>query len=79
VRPAASTPVRRVYDVATRGWVDTRIVPWESLTANAQVWGPAIVEHPTTTVYAATGQQVSVDRVGNLLITLQPRPEESSP
>jgi N-methylhydantoinase A len=70
VKPLPLAPARRVYDVATSAWLDTPILHWESLASDAHVAGPAIVEHPTTTVYVAVGQQVSVDRVGNLLITL---------
>ncbi|SLJ80201.1 Uncharacterised protein [Mycobacteroides abscessus subsp. abscessus] len=33
-----------------------------------QLDGPVVVEHPTTTVYVAHGQQVHVDSIGNLLI-----------
>lgn len=65
--PAGSRPV---YDVASHAWLDTPILHWEGLVTDEQIAGPAIVEHPTTTVYVAAGQQVSVDRVGNLLITL---------
>jgi N-methylhydantoinase A len=70
VKPLTPSPARPVYDVASGEWLETPVLHWESLASNAHVAGPAIVEHPMTTVYVAAGQQVSVDWVGNLLITL---------
>jgi N-methylhydantoinase A len=61
---------RPVYDVTAGRWIDTPVVSWESLRPDTPVDGPAIVEHPTTTVHVPAERKVSVDAVGNLLITL---------
>ena len=34
------------------------------------VRGPAVIEHPTTTVYVAGGQSAALDRLGNLELTI---------
>ncbi|NMO02015.1 hydantoinase/oxoprolinase family protein [Gordonia sp. TBRC 11910] len=60
---------RRVYDVAARDWLDATVVDWHSLQPGRKIRGPAVVEHPTTTVYTGLGQQVGIDTFGNLIIT----------
>lgn len=66
--PARSARSRRIYDVAASAWFDAVVVDWQELGAD-RIAGPAIVEHPTTTVYVASSQQVAVDALGNLVIT----------
>ncbi|WP_236790834.1 hydantoinase/oxoprolinase family protein [Amycolatopsis sp. GM8] len=61
---------RPVYDVVSGGWLKATIVPWPALRTGDRIPGPAVVEHPTTTVYVDANQWVSIDAVGNLLITL---------
>lgn len=61
--------VRKVYDLAAGGWMDATVVDWFSLAPGEQIAGPAVVEHPTTTVYTGFGQRVGVDVFGNLIIT----------
>ncbi len=60
---------RSVYDVDEAEWLDAKILRWSGLEVGVQTLGPAIVEHPTTTVYVSAIQEVSIDKVGNLLIT----------
>jgi N-methylhydantoinase A len=67
---AAAPRTRPVYDVTAARWIETPVVPWESLRPDAPVDGPAIVEHPTTTVHVPAERKVTIDAVGNLLITL---------
>lgn len=64
---------RPVYDLSVAAWRDTPVLRWETLVTGTQVDGPVVVEHPTTTVYVGSGQHVSVDPIGNLLITMPPR------
>lgn len=59
---------RPVYDVNADAWFDATVVDWDSL-GTEPVAGPAVIEHPTTTVYVASGQQVAVDHIRNLVIT----------
>lgn len=71
VAPAAAETApttRQVYDVHAGAWFDAAVAHWNELGA-APIPGPAVVEHPTTTVYVASGQQVAVDELGNLVIT----------
>ncbi len=69
VRAPQDGPASRpVYDVGERAWSDAAILDWGRLGGEA-VEGPAVIEHPTTTVYVASGQQVARDRIGNLVIT----------
>lgn len=59
---------RKVYDVNAANWFDAAVIEWHDLGAE-HVAGPAIVEHPTTTVYVASAQRVALDALGNLVIT----------
>src|SRR5699024_6166268 len=59
---------RQVYDVNEASWFDAIVLDWDNLGSEA-IPGPAVIEHPTTTVYVASGQQVALDPIGNLVIT----------
>ncbi|WP_449279474.1 hydantoinase/oxoprolinase family protein [Leucobacter sp. GX0328] len=65
--PAAPTS-RQVYDVNQAAWFDATVIDWNGLGTDP-IPGPAVIEHPTTTVYVASGQQVALDAIGNLVIT----------
>ena len=67
-RRATQQTSRKVYDVNVGGWFDAAVIDWDALGSDA-VTGPAVIEHPTTTVYVSSGQQVAVDTIGNLVIT----------
>lgn len=64
----AGARTRRIYDGTSRAWIDVAVRDWEQLAADEVLPGPAVLEHPTTTVVVAAGQAVSVDRYGNLII-----------
>lgn len=69
--PARTNGQRRerpVYDAAAGALVAAEILDWTSLAVGERVVGPAVLEHPTTTVYVAAGQQAAVDAHGNLII-----------
>ncbi|PFW98999.1 Acetophenone carboxylase gamma subunit [Nocardia farcinica] len=66
--PATSAQTRPVFDVRANDWLDAVVVDWIAMEPDRQLDGPVVVEHPTTTVYVAHGQQVHVDSIGNLLI-----------
>jgi N-methylhydantoinase A len=63
---------RPVYDRRRRArgapGVAAAVVDWDGLVTGEALSGPAIVEHPTTTVYVDRGQSVEVDRHRNLII-----------
>lgn len=66
-RPAASR-TREVYVPEEAGRVSVEVVDWLDLDAGMRVPGPAIIEHPGTTVVVGTGQVAAVDTYGNLTI-----------
>ncbi len=57
---------RRIYDRGAH--VSAEVVDWTALSVDERVLGPAVLEHPTTTVYVAAGQRAAVDTHGNLII-----------
>ena len=59
---------RRVYDTVAGAYADAAVVQWGGLTAGSELPGPAVVEHPTTTVFVGSGQVAAVDPHGNLVI-----------
>lgn len=65
----AERPGRRVFDVRAMQWCEAPVHDWNSMQPGAVIPGPTIVEHPTTTVYVASQQEVQMDHIGNLVIT----------
>ena len=61
---------RSVYFYGT-GLTDTPIYRSEGLWPGAAIAGPAIVEHPDTTVVVGIGQRLEVEAYGNMIIHLQ--------
>jgi N-methylhydantoinase A len=59
---------RSVFDVALGDRVDATVAHWNELSPDHAVPGPAVIEHPTTTVFVGSTQVAQVDRFGNLLI-----------
>ena len=68
-RTPIERPSRKVYDVRSGQWNEAPVLDWETMQPGHTVPGPAVVEHPTTTVYVASQQEVQMDSIGNLLIT----------
>lgn len=68
VRPAVT--LREVYDPVLNKWAATSIWPWLDLPVDHRVGGPAVIEHPETTVYVGPRQTAVVDTAGNLTIDL---------
>lgn len=50
------------------GWIDTRVYYRELLAPDMKVQGPAIVEEPSATTVIYSGQTLTVDTYGNLII-----------
>jgi N-methylhydantoinase A len=73
-KPSAETApqprLRRIFEPATREWTDADVWQWSAMPAGFRVSGPAIVEHPETTVYVGPGQSARLDNAGNLSIDL---------
>ncbi len=70
-RGAAPPPKsrRRVFDFLDRKWTACDIYDRESLRPGARVAGPALIEEATTTTVVRRRQELSVDQLGNLIIT----------
>lgn len=78
-KPAPSRPAsgvhragtfRDVYDPVVNEWATMPIWPWLDLPVGRRIGGPAVIEHPETTVYVGPRQTAVVDPVGNLIIDL---------
>ena len=54
-------------------WFEAPVHDWETMQPGLVIAGPTIVEHPTTTVYVASRQEVQMDHIGNLVITTAQR------
>ncbi|MFZ0040833.1 MAG: hydantoinase/oxoprolinase family protein, partial [Solirubrobacteraceae bacterium] len=66
----APPPVsRRIYEPTLRREMEAQVVHWDEMPSTFRVDGPAIVEHPTTTVYVGPTQRAELDAHGNLIIT----------
>lgn len=65
---SAPSSTRQVYDVSASAWFDAVVLEWNAVGADL-LSGPAVIEHPTTTVYVSSGQCVARDDIGNLVIT----------
>ena len=59
---------RRVY--WEEEWTDTPIFDGPALAAGAQIEGPAIIEHPGTTIALPPGARAAVDDAGHTHIQL---------
>jgi N-methylhydantoinase A len=73
-RPSASGKpkqgARQVFDPEANVWRPTPVWDWLSLPIGERIAGPAVIEHPETTVYVVAGQMAVVDSIGNLVIDL---------
>jgi len=67
-RTGAQRRERPIYDGAACAHVSAEVVDWTALGVGEHVAGPAVLEHPTTTVYVAAGQHAAVDPHGNLIV-----------
>ena len=63
-----SSSERRVFMDVRKGWQDTKIYDYHVLGVGSKIYGPAVIEAPTTTVALPEGCTGSVDRLGNLVI-----------
>lgn len=59
---------RSIFDTEQQRFVDATILSWQAMPAGEVLEGPAILRHPTTTVYVGASQRAHVDAYGNLLI-----------
>jgi N-methylhydantoinase A len=67
---APKAGARRIFEPASLKWTEADVFEWLEMPAGFAVSGPAIVEHPETTVYVGPGQTAQLDNAGNLSIDL---------
>lgn len=61
---------RELIDPTTAAPTRACIRRWDALVVGERIQGPAVIEHPTTTVYVAPGQHAALDRLGNLRLAI---------
>jgi N-methylhydantoinase A len=61
---------REAFCPSTGKMVDTPIYEGGALRAGASVSGPAVIEHPSTTIVLHTGHKALIDEFGNTRIDL---------
>jgi N-methylhydantoinase A len=64
-----SRAVRFTMDGALADRIMTPVYARERLARHSSIAGPAIVEEPSTTTVVQPGQQLTVDKAGNLIIS----------
>lgn len=70
--PSGSVPLpsgRDVYFGPEHGWVRAGVVRGTDLTEGDVVTGPAVIEHPGTTLLVGLGQTARIDHLDNTVIT----------
>jgi N-methylhydantoinase A len=65
-----SDRVRQVYWPDEQAWVPTAVHDGGALRPGNRVNGPAVVELPHTTVAVAAGSQVTLDAIGNFVLSI---------
>ena len=65
-----SDRVRQVYWPDEQAWVPTAVHDGGALKPGDRVNGPAVVELPNTTVAVAAGSQVTLDAIGNFVLSI---------
>ncbi|MCH7822883.1 MAG: hydantoinase/oxoprolinase family protein [Proteobacteria bacterium] len=66
-----STGKRKIYLADEKRFFDCDVYDRESLAPGSKIDGPVIVEEWTTTILTLLGQQVTIDRFGNLFIRVK--------
>lgn len=61
---------RMVWDINRAERVPTPIWQWPDLPVGFGLVGPAVLEHPTTTIYVGPGQRAEIDAYRNVVITM---------
>lgn len=61
---------RKVYFGPEFGWVETNIYRRSQLAPGKSFAGPAIIEEMSSTTVVQPGQTISIDRVGNIIVSM---------
>lgn len=70
VKSPPQSTTRRLFEPTRMRHVDATIWNWLALPVGHRIAGPAVIEHPETTVYVGSGQTAEIDAIGNLSIDL---------
>ena len=66
----APRPARPVFCPVRNAMIETPVYTGEGLPAGAAIAGPAVIEHPSTTIVIHTGQSARIDEFGNTRIAV---------
>ncbi len=61
---------RPLFEPLLERWMTVEVWQWLELPIGHRIPGPAVIEHPETTVYVGAGQTAVLDSLGNLSIDL---------
>jgi N-methylhydantoinase A len=64
--PAAGR--RRIFEPVAMQWMETAVYNWRELPVGFRIDGPAVIEHPETSVFVAAGQYARLDEGANITI-----------
>ncbi len=59
---------RRIFEPVAMQWMDTAVYTWRDLPFGFVIQGPAVIEHPETSVFVAAGQTARLDESANITI-----------
>jgi N-methylhydantoinase A len=68
--------LRKIFEPRQMRWMDAAVHDWRELPIGFSLAGPAVIEHPETSVFVAAGQMASVDAENN--ITIEENESEAS-
>lgn len=71
VKTPTTTPKpgkRKLFEPVANKWMDTSVYQWRELPKDYLVVGPAVIEHPETSIFVAAGQVAQLDEGANITI-----------
>ncbi len=73
-RPPTAAPKagrRKIFEPVANQWMEAAVYNWRELPTNFEVQGPAVIEHPETSVFVAARQIARLDEDNNITIELR--------
>ena len=70
-QPPGGTPKpgkRQIFEPVANAWMEAGVYQWRELPKNFTISGPAIIEHPETSVFVAARQVAMLDENNNITI-----------
>jgi N-methylhydantoinase A len=59
---------RKIFEPVANAWMEAAVYQWRELPKNFTIFGPAIIEHPETSVFVAARQVAGLDENNNITI-----------